>query len=573
VTILKNKLPVGIEKFEEMRTKGFYYVDKSNLIKELLHNWGKVNLFTRPRRFGKSLNMNMLKCFFEVGGDPELFSGLDIAKEVELCQEYMGKFPVISVSLKSVSGDNFETARSLMCWVIRNEAMRFQFLLNSVKLSAAEKEIYAQLITVAKNSQTSLVMSDDVLMSSLLILSSLLQKHYDQEVIILIDEYDVPLAKAFDKGYFDQMITLIRNIFDLALKTNDSMFFSVLTGCLRISKESIFTGLNNPKVLSITNVRFDEYFGFTAPEVRALLEYYDLLEFYDIIKEWYNGYRFGNVDVYCPWDVLCYCDMLCSDRRAQPEEFWINTSSNDIVRRFIEMAKTGTTKREIEQLIEGSTVTKTVRQELTYRELYDSIENIWSVLFTTGYLTRRGEPDGKKLNLAIPNTEIRNIFISQITEWFQYTVRQDGAALNAFCEAFKMGDADAVEKQFQAYLKRTISIRDTFVRKEKKENFYHGILLGLLGYKDTWGISSNKESGEGYSDILIEIDDEDIGIVIEVKYSDPDQLEAGCKEALAQIEKMKYQEQFQDLGIQTIMKYGIACYKKSCKVLLAKEEY
>jgi hypothetical protein len=394
----------------------------------------------------------------------------------------------------------------------------------------------------------------------------------EQKVIILVDEYDVPLAKAFDKGYYEQMITLIRSIFVQALKTNDSMYFSVLTGCLRLSKESIFTGLNNPRVLSITDVKFDEYFGFTDQEVRALLKYYDLFDFYNIIKEWYDGYRFGNVFVYCPWDVLCYLDKLCSNRRAQPEKYWLNTSGNDVVRRFIEMAKTGTAKYEIEQLIEGNPVTKTVRQELTYRELYNSIENVWSVLFTTGYLTQRGEPDGEKLQLAIPNTEIRNIFISQIAEWFQHTARQDGMALNAFCEAFKRGDADAVEKQFQAYLKRTISIRDTFVRKEKKENFYHGILLGLLGYQDSWGISSNQESGEGYSDILVEIDEEDIGIVIEMKYSEPDHLEADCKKALAQIEKRGYQERLQDMGMQTILKYGIACYKKRCRVLLGKNE-
>jgi hypothetical protein len=569
---MKTKLPVGIEDFKKIRTKGFYYIDKTGLIKELLHSWGGVNLFTRPRRFGKSLNMNMLKSFFEIGCNPELFAGLDIAKEADLCQEYMGKFPVISISLKGVSGNDFETARAMMCSVIGDEAMRFQFLQDSIKLSDKEKKRYDQLTTVAEDHQGGFVMSDHVIMTSLLNLSRLLQKHYEQEVIVLIDEYDVPLAKAFEKGYYEPMITLIRNMFDQALKTNDSMFFSVLTGCLRISKESIFTGLNNPKVLSITNVKFNEYFGFTDKEVRTLLEYYDLSEFYNIIKEWYNGYRFGNADVYCPWDVICYCDMLCSDRRAQPEEYWINTSGNDIVRRFIEMAKTSTTRYEIEQLIEGRTVTKTVRQELTYNELYDTIENIWSVLFTTGYLTQRGEPDGSKFHLAIPNTEIRNIFTSQIAEWFQRTTRQDGVALNAFCEAFKTGDADAVEKQFQAYLKRTISIRDTFVRKEKKENFYHGILLGLLGYKDTWGISSNKESGEGYSDILIEIDDEDIGIVIEVKYSEPDHLEADCKKALAQIEKTGYQEQFQDMGIQTIMKYGIVCYKKRCKVLLVKNE-
>ncbi|MDR1700628.1 MAG: AAA family ATPase, partial [Lachnoclostridium sp.] len=465
---MDKKLPIGIENFEEMQTEGFYYIDKTGLIKELLHSWGKVNLFTRPRRFGKSLNMNMLKSFFEIGCDPELFVGLEIAKEADLCKEYMGKFPVISISLKSVSGDDFEMARALMCTLVGEEALRFQFLLDSIKLSDSEKERYHKLITIGKSDQGNFVMSDDVLMASLRVLSGLLRKHYDQKVIILIDEYDVPLAKAFDKDYYDQMITLIRNMFEQALKTNDSMYFSVLTGCLRISKESIFTGLNNPKVLSITDVKFDEYFGFTDQEVRGLLEYYDLTEFYNIIKEWYDGYRFGNVDVYCPWDVICYCDKLRGNLRAQPEKYWLNTSGNDVVRRFIEMAKTGTTKSEIEQLIEGNPVTKIVRQELTYRELYDSVENVWSVLFTTGYLTQRGEPDGEKLHLVIPNAEIRHIFTSQITEWFLRTARQNGAALDAFCEAFKTGDADAVQKQFRAYLKRTISIRDTFVPIEKK---------------------------------------------------------------------------------------------------------
>jgi hypothetical protein len=568
--MMAKKLPIGIENFDKMRTCGFYYIDKTSFIKELLHSWGEVNLFTRPRRFGKSLNMDMLKSFFEIGCKPELFDGLDIAKEADLCQEYMGKFPVISVSLKGANGNDFETARAMMCSIIGSEAMRFQFLQDSIRLSHKEKEAYDQLTTLGKNGQGRFLMSDDVLMSSLRVLSELLQKHYDQKVILLIDEYDVPLAKAFDKGYYEEMVTLICNMFGDALKTNSSMYFSVLTGCLRISKGSIFNGLNNLRVLTISDVQFDEYFGFTDQEVKELLEYYDLLEFYPTIKEWYDGYRFGNLDVYCPWDVICYCKKLLSNRRTQPEEYWINTSGNDVVRHFIEMAK-GNTKSEIESLIEGNSVIKEVRQELTYRDLYDSVENVWSVLFTTGYLTQRGEPDGEKFNLVIPNKEIRSIFVSQIKEWFQRTARQDGATLHAFCEAFQVGDVAAVERQFQAYLKRTIAIRDTFVQKEKKENFYHGILLGLLGFAETWKISSNNESGEGYSDILIEIEDEDIGIVIEVKYSQNDNLEADCKAALAQIEKNRYQERFHDDGIQTIFKYGIACYKKRCRVLLAHE--
>ena len=562
----KVKLPIGIESFEEIRTEGFYYVDKTGLISELLHNWGKVNLFTRPRRFGKSLNMSMLKCFFEIGCKKELFDGLRISAETELCEEYMGKFPVISISLKGVSGGQFETAREMLCKVITQEAMSFMFLLDSDKLSEYEKEQYRYLI---KSNDKSIVMSDAELMNSLLILSALLKKHYDHKVIILIDEYDVPLDKAMQADYYEEMVNLIRNLFGQALKGNDNIQFAVLTGCLRVAKESIFTGLNNLNVFTITDVQFDEYFGFMDAEVKEMLEYYQCSERYNAVKEWYDGYRFGNVDVYCPWDVICYCNKLRVNPKEQPEAYWSNTSGNDIIRRFIEMAN-GTTKREIECLMAGEAIEKTVRKELTYRELYDSIDNLWSVLFTTGYLTQRGEYDGRKYKLVIPNTEIRNIFASQITEWFQDTTRQDGTALNAFCEAFQNGNAVGVEEQFRSYLKRTISIRDTFVRKDKKENFYHGILLGLLAYKDSWIVFSNKESGEGYSDILVEIEDEQVGIVIEVKYADDADLEAACEEALKQIENKKYEERLSDAGMRMILKYGIACYQKQCKVMLAK---
>ena len=562
----KLKLPIGIENFSKIRTEGFYYVDKTGLISELLHNWGEVNLFTRPRRFGKSLNMSMLKCFFEIGCDRTLFDGLAIAKETGLCEQYMGQFPVISISLKDISGATFETARAIMCQIIAREALRFQFLSESERLTEAEKQQYMQLIA---SNQEEFWMSDATLSGSLYTLSNLLRKHYNSKVILLIDEYDVPLDKAMHAGYYDQMVLLIRSLLSLALKTNDSLQFAVLTGCLRVSKESIFTGLNNLKVLSIQDVQFDEYFGFVDSEVKEMLEYYAFLEAYTSIKEWYDGYRFGNIDVYCPWDVICYCDKLRANPKAMPESFWINSSGNDIIRHFLEMAK-ATTRREIEQLIAGESVEKIVRPELTYREMYDSIENVWSVLFSTGYLTRRGETDGKKLKLAIPNTEVRTIFVEQISEWFQKTARNDGATLDAFCDAFKNGDAAKAEAQFLAYLKKTISIRDTFAKKEKKENFYHGILVGLFGYKDSWDISSNHESGDGYSDILVEIEDEDIGIVIEVKYADNGDLEAGCKEALEQIETHHYDEHFRDAGIETILKYGIACYKKRCMVVLAE---
>lgn len=570
-TKIKKKLPIGIESFEKIRIEDFYYIDKTGLIKALLYNWGEVNLFTRPRRFGKSLNMSMLKSFFEINTDKEykknLFEGLDIANDTDLCKTYMGKFPVISISLKGVNGTDFSAARSMMSSIIGNEALRFYFLSESPKLNEKEIKLFNQLTEVDESNREGFIMSDTVLTSSLKILSMLLQKHYEKKVIILIDEYDVPLAKAFDNGYYDEMVMLIRNLFEQVLKTNDSLQFAVLTGCLRVSKESIFTGLNNLKVLSITDVRFDEYFGFTDKEVQDLLKYYELTEFYGIVKDWYDGYRFGNVHIYCPWDVICYCDELRFDPKALPKDYWSNTSSNEAVRHFIENAETNTTKREIERLVEGDIIKKEIRRELTYRELYNNAENIWSVLYTTGYLTQQGEPDGDIFPLVIPNQEVRKIFTKQITDWFQDTVRKDGAALNAFCEAFEKGDAAEVEKQFNSYLRKTISIRDTFVKKDRKENFYHGLLLGLLSFKGNWIVWSNRESGEGYSDILVEIEDKDMGIVVEVKYSDDENLEAVCRQALKQINDKNYPEELQQLGLNHILKFGIACYKKRCKVI------
>lgn len=570
-TNIKKKLPIGIESFEKIRIEDFYYIDKTGLIKALLYNWGEVNLFTRPRRFGKSLNMSMLKSFFEINTDKEykknLFEGLDIANDTDLCKTYMGKFPVISISLKGVNGTDFSAARSMMSSIIGNEALRFYFLSESPKLNEKEIKLFNQLTEVDESNREGFIMSDTVLTSSLKILSMLLQKHYEKKVIILIDEYDVPLAKAFDNGYYDEMVMLIRNLFEQVLKTNDSLQFAVLTGCLRVSKESIFTGLNNLKVLSITDVRFDEYFGFTDKEVQDLLKYYELTEFYGIVKDWYDGYRFGNVHIYCPWDVICYCDELRFDPKALPKDYWSNTSSNEAVRHFIENAETNTTKREIERLVEGDIIKKEIRRELTYRELYNNAENIWSVLYTTGYLTQQGEPDGDIFPLVIPNQEVRKIFTKQITDWFQDTVRKDGAALNAFCEAFEKGDAAEVEKQFNSYLRKTISIRETFVKKDRKENFYHGILLGLLSFKGNWNVWSNRESGEGYSDILVEIEDKDMGIVVEVKYSDDENLEAVCRQALKQINDKNYPKELQQLGLNHILKFGIACYKKRCKVI------
>lgn len=479
------KLPIGIENFKEIRTEGFYYVDKTGLIAELLNNWGKVNLFTRPRRFGKSLNMSMLKAFFEYGCDSRLFDGLEIAGEKELCEKYMGKFPVVSISLKDVNAANFETARQMLCSAIGREALRFQFLLESDKLSGYEKELFQRLVRVGGEGEAEFVMGEDVLANSLLTLSDLLHKHYGKEVILLIDEYDVPLDKAQHFGFYDDMLNIIRMLFSRVLKSNDSLYFAVLTGCMRISKESVFTGLNNFNVLSITNIQYGEHFGFSDKEVREMLEFYQFEDKYDLVKEWYDGYRFGNTDVYCPWDVVNYVNLLHSEPDAKPVAFWANTSGNDILRNFLQTAKPRT-KRELEKLIEGESITKKINKELTYRDLYENTDNIWSVLFTTGYLTQKGKEDGDMYRLVIPNLEIRKIFIDKIMRWFQENARKDMSLLEAFCDSFARPDAEMVEKQFNEYLQKTISIRDTSVRKEKKENFYHGILLGLLSHHEDW---------------------------------------------------------------------------------------
>ena len=558
----KKKLPIGIENFEELQMEDFYYIDKTGLIRELLHQWAKVNLFTRPRRFGKSLNMSMLKSFFSLGGNPKIFETLEISKEASLCEEYMGKFPVISISLKGINAGTFEDAFDMAVQTIIWETMGFQYLLESEKLTDYDKEMFTQLLQSDMNAS--------VACSSLKVLSGLLEKHHEQKVIILIDEYDVPLAKAFEGHYYDQMVLFIRNLFENALKTNDSLKFAVLTGCMRISKESIFTGLNNLKVLSIVDVQFDEYFGFTDSEVRELLDYYGLSSHYAEIKEWYDGYQFGNMEVYCPWDVINYCDTLRADGDAQPQNYWANTSSNEAVKHFIQESDRGSTRREIERLVAGEVITKEIYPELTYQEMYDSVDHLWSLLFTTGYLTQRGRRQGNTFSLAIPNMEIRNIFTTQIMAFFKAKVKNNRPVLKAFCEALQEGNAPNVEKIFGDYLKRTISIRDTFVKRELKENFYHGILLGILSLEDTWGISSNKESGDGYSDILVEIEDEAIGIIIEVKYAQDKNLEAACEKALDQIKRLCYEEQLLEDGFEHIIKYGIACYKKSCRVLVEK---
>jgi hypothetical protein len=571
-SINKKKLPIGIEAFDEICSEGFYYVDKTGLIRDFLDAWGKVNLFTRPRRFGKSLNMSMFKSFFEIGCNKALFDGLEITKETELCNTYMGRFPVISISLKGINGADYLTARSLMCSVIGNEALRFyDLLINSGRLNDIEKKQYKQLIKVDTTSTESFIMPDSVLMGSLKTLSALLQKHYGERVIVLIDEYDVPLAKANERNYYEKMIILMRNMLEQVLKTNDSLYFAILTGCLRVSKESIFTGLNNTNIFSIIDGDCDSYFGFTDYEVRELLEYYELSDKYDIMKAWYNGYRFGDSDVYCPWDVVSYINKLRKKRTLPPQDYWSNTSGNDIVRYFIEKVDKGLAKSEIEALIAGEIVTKDIHMDLTYDHIYDSIDNIWSVLFTTGYLTQRGNPDGKRYQLAIPNMEIRNIFTEQIMTMFKENIKRDGEKLQEFCDALEAGKAVEVERLFHEYLKRTISIRDTFVRKPTKENFYHGIMLGILGFKTGWYIKSNREAGNGFGDIIIKIEDKGIGMIIELKYAEDARLSAECESAMKQIEDTGYATDLKDVGFYKILKYGIACYKKKCKVVFEEE--
>ncbi|MCI9067318.1 MAG: AAA family ATPase [Lachnospiraceae bacterium] len=565
------KLPIGIEGFEEIRTEGFYYVDKTDMIRELLNNWAKVNLFTRPRRFGKSLNMDMLKYFFEYGADPKLFEGLKIEGERELCEQYMGRFPVISVTLKGAAAGNYGEALAMLRSIIGDEAMRFEFLLESGRLTDAEKERYRQLIQIDPEGKQEFAMSLEMLGGSIQLLSQLLCKHYGQKVILLIDEYDVPLDRAQRAGYYEEMAELLRNLFGQALKTNPNLYFAVMTGCLRIAKESIFTGLNNLNVFSVIDVSYAGYFGFSDEEVRDMLAYYGLSEKYKVVREWYDGYRFGNGSVYCPWDVISYVKLLRSDPEAEPRAFWANTSGNEIVRTFLERAG-ASTRREMEILIDGGTVGKKLNHELTYRELYQNIDNLWSVLFTTGYLTWQGKPDGDVYELKIPNLELKKIYIDQIMEWFKAEAGKDAPKLDALCLAFAAGDAGEAERQFTAYLKKTISIRDTSVRKGKKENFYHGILLGLLSHREDWVIRSNQESGEGFSDILVEIEEENKGIVIEVKYPDGGELDAGCLEALAQIEEKGYEGKLREDGMETVIKYGISCRRKSCRVMAGKEE-
>ena len=561
------KLPVGIENFKEIRIEGFYYVDKTKLIKQLLEQWGKVNLFTRPRRFGKTLNMSMLQCFFEIGTDPALFDGLFISQNKDLCETYLGKFPVIFLSLKNVDGLTFDEARYHLSELIGMEAERFQFLLDSDRLSDNDKKKYHALIDLSEGHYS---MDKGILTSSLQILSQLLSKHYNQKTIILIDEYDVPLDKAFQHSYYTEMVSLIRGLLGQALKTNDFLQFAVLTGCLRVSKESIFTGLNNFKVLSISDARFDEQFGFTDFEVTQILNTYHLEEHLQEMKEWYDGYRFGDADVYCPWDVINHVDRLCGDPKASPQSYWTNTSGNDLVKRFIDKADK-TTRNEIERLIHGESIEKAIRLELTYDEIDTTIDNLWSVLFTTGYLTQTCRAEKGIYSLKIPNKEIKEVFILQIQEWFKNIIQKDTKPLQNFCTSFLDGNAEEIQNYLMHILSNMIRILDTKARDTQKENFYHGLLLGLLRSEPNWLIHSNTESGDGFSDILIEPENPDAGIIIEVKYSSSfTGLEKSCDTALMQIKERRYDEKLRNEGRNEILAYGISFCKKRCCVKAEK---
>ena len=555
--MIAQKLPVGIESFEEIRKQDFYYIDKTGLIIDLMANWGKVNLFTRPRRFGKTLNMSMLKSFFEIGGDTSIFEGLRVSQEKQLCEAHMGKYPVVFVSLKGVDGLTFETAYNTLCRIITGEFSRLQYLASSDKLASNEKRFVEKMVNGEYG--------DADIRDSLKMLCALLEKHYGQKAILLIDEYDVPLDKAYQHGYYDRMIDVIRAMFGAALKTNDSLFFAVLTGCLRVSKESIFTGLNNLMVHSISDVQFDEYFGFTDEEVHAMLHAYGLDEHLDETREWYDGYRFGGQDVYCPWDVINYCYALRADAKARPKAYWINTSGNDMVRRLIEKASDGTTQMEIERLIAGETITKTLNENLTHNEIDQSIENIWSLLYMTGYLTAAESPDGDRYRLRIPNREVRQIYMQQVLSWFRERTQADTEKLTGLYAAFETGNATAITEYLNDQLLDTVSFYDA------RESFYHGFLLALLSTCANWRVSSNAETGKGRSDIIVERKDRKIGFVVEVKEVKVEKkLDAACEAAMKQIEERDYTAVLRRYRVKEIWTYGIAFWEKECRAVARK---
>ena len=561
VVQMQKRLPVGIDSFEKLRNGNYYYVDKTALIEQVLEKGSEVTLFTRPRRFGKSLNMSMLQHFFEIGTDPALFEGLHVSENIELCEKHLGQYPVIAISLKGVDAVSYAAAYDQVADIINRSAADFQFLQNSNQLTDYEKERFHKLLDDD--------MSPRVMGSSLLWLTKLLEKHYGKKVVVLIDEYDVPLAKAYENGFYDEMVLLLKNLFGNVLKPNRSLAFAVLTGCLRIAKESIFTGLNNFKVYSITNAEFDETFGFTGEEVQEMLVYYGLDGHFEEVKEWYDGYRFGKADVYCPWDVVNYCEDHRNDPDMEPQNYWMNTSGNEVIQHFIDSMNDPhmLTKSELELLVSGDTVVKHVDEMITYKELYSSINNLWSTLFMTGYLTQRGREADGRYHLAIPNREICDIMIRRVLTLFDKSVSQNHKLLRRFCTAMLAADAVTVERLLTEYMGKTISIRDSFT-KSIRENFYHGLLIGILGYQDAWKATSNRESGDGFSDILITVEDESqIGMVLELKYSKTEKsLDKDCDDALQQIEDKNYEQELRNQGYKKILKYGIAFYHKKCRV-------
>ena len=552
--MLTKKLPIGVDSFEKLRREDFYYVDKTGLIVDLLADWGEVNLFTRPRRFGKTLNMSMLKAFFEIGGDKGIFDGLKVTEDKALCEKYMGKYPVVFVSLKGVDGLTFEDAYGRLRILIRDEALRLAVLRESPALSEEEKRAYLRLVSEDAK-------LNDVV-DSLKFLCAMLRKHYGQKPILLVDEYDVPLDKAYYHGYYEQMIDLIRAMFQAALKTNDSLFFAVLTGCLRVSKESIFTGLNNLIVHSISDMSFDEYFGFTDEEVKKMLMDYGLESHCEEAREWYDGYRFGGQDVYCPWDVINYVYALRHDPEAEPKAYWINTSGNDMVRRLIAKASDGTTQMEIERLIAGETIVKPLNESLTHGEIDTDIENIWSLLYMTGYLTVARKPSGGRYELRIPNREVREIFKRQVLSWFTEQARAATEKLTGLYAAFEAGDVETITKTLNRQLLTTVSFYDAY------ESFYHGFLLALLSTCADWCVSSNAETGFGRSDILVERRDREFGFAVEIKeVRDRDRLDDACAAALRQIKEKDYTERLRRFGVEKIRVYGIAFCEKRCRVV------
>lgn len=560
----RKRLPIGTEFFDELIEDNRYYVDKTGMIAELLRSDGKVNLFTRPRRFGKSLMMSTLKCYLDLQSDPALFDGLAITKDGELCERFQGQYPVVSISLKAVDAESYSVALSMMAFVVNREAVRFSYLADSDRLSEQDKANYRELLNPDMDAGT--------IMGSLYRLTSMLERHHGRKVVVLIDEYDVPLAKANEQGFYDQMVHLMRGFLGNALKTNDSLQLAVLTGCLRVAKESIFTGLNNFRVYSITDERFDRYYGFTDDEVSEMLRYYGLEDHAETVREWYDGYRFGATNVYCPWDVINYVADHRDKPSMPPRNYWLNSSGNAILEHFIDGDRDGrrATRQELEILVNGGIVQKEIHEELTYKELYSSIDNIWSALFMTGYLTHRGEPDGDRYRLALPNREIRNIITEHVLALFRDSVTRYGQRQSQFCEALLHGEPEQVQEFLTSYMKSTISVRDTAVRDDPKENFYHGILLGILAYKDGWLVTSNRESGNGYSDIMVQVEDADVGIVIEVKNSRTENdLENDAQRALDQIIDKDYTEALAQAGVHRIHKYGIACWMKRCRVMLA----